>query len=171
MTALEPATAAQWIGYVRMSTWDQNEKRQLEARFWTEGSGHRVVLRQPTAEGGVVSLGGLDCEELERNVPAQVFIAEAVDLQAWRTVTIYVLRDTLDAAGITVTAPEHPWGIATVAANGKTCEPLLCEVPRLLLSRGLLGGSQFARALVGFYLAVYRALTAITGQSASSRMR
>ncbi|WP_024821094.1 hypothetical protein [Arthrobacter sp. 31Y] len=48
-------------------------------------------------------------------------------LQSWRTVTTYVLRDTFDAAGITVTAPEHPWGIATLAANGTTCEPLLCE--------------------------------------------
>ncbi|MDE8671037.1 hypothetical protein PY310_20990 [Pseudarthrobacter sp. H3Y2-7] len=49
-------------------------------------------------------------------------------VQSWRTVTTYVLRDTFDAAGITVTAPEHPWGIATLTANGSSCEPLLCEV-------------------------------------------
>lgn len=48
-------------------------------------------------------------------------------LQSWRTVTSYVLRDTFDAAGITVTAPEHPWEIATLSANGSSCEPLLCE--------------------------------------------
>lgn len=48
-------------------------------------------------------------------------------LQSWRTVTTYVLRDTFDAAGITVAAPEHPWGIATLTGNGRSCEPLLCE--------------------------------------------
>lgn len=50
-------------------------------------------------------------------------------LQSWRTVTSYVLRDTFDAAGITVTAPEHPWGIATLTANGHRREPLLCDTP------------------------------------------
>jgi hypothetical protein len=47
-------------------------------------------------------------------------------LQSWRTVTRYVLRDTFDAAGIAVTDPSHPWGIATLTANGTSCEPLLC---------------------------------------------
>ena len=48
-------------------------------------------------------------------------------LQSWRTVTGYVLRDTFDAAGITITTPQHPWGIATLSANGQSAEPLLCE--------------------------------------------
>ncbi|MFE4079489.1 hypothetical protein [Paenarthrobacter sp. YIM B13468] len=48
-------------------------------------------------------------------------------LQSWRTVTRYVLRDTFDAAGISVGEPTHPWGIATLTANGTTCEPLLCR--------------------------------------------
>ena len=48
-------------------------------------------------------------------------------LQSWRTVTRYVLRDTFDAAGIAVTDPSHPWGIATLTANGTSCEPLLCR--------------------------------------------
>ena len=48
-------------------------------------------------------------------------------LQSWRTVTGYVLRDTFDAAGITVTPPQHPWGIATLSVNGRSAEPLLCE--------------------------------------------
>jgi hypothetical protein len=48
-------------------------------------------------------------------------------LQSWRTVTNYVLRDTFDAAGIAVTGPEHPWGIAILSANGSSCEPLLSE--------------------------------------------
>lgn len=48
-------------------------------------------------------------------------------LQSWRTVTTYVLRDTFDAAGITVATPEHPWGIASLSANGAVCEPLLYE--------------------------------------------
>ncbi|MGF6832263.1 hypothetical protein QF015_000412 [Paenarthrobacter sp. TE4293] len=47
-------------------------------------------------------------------------------LQSWRTVTGYVLRDTFDAAGIAVTEPGHPWGIATLTANGISVEPLLC---------------------------------------------
>jgi hypothetical protein len=48
-------------------------------------------------------------------------------LQSWRTVTRYVLRDTFDAAGIAVTDPSHPWGIATLTAKGTSCEPLLCH--------------------------------------------
>lgn len=48
-------------------------------------------------------------------------------LQSWRTVTRYVLRDTFDAAGITVGEPTHPWGIATLSAKGTSCEPLLCR--------------------------------------------
>ncbi|WP_442542445.1 hypothetical protein ACSBOX_10870 [Arthrobacter sp. KN11-1C] len=48
-------------------------------------------------------------------------------LQSWRTVTRYVLRDTFDAAGIAVTDPSHPWGIAILSANGTSCEPLLCR--------------------------------------------
>lgn len=48
-------------------------------------------------------------------------------LQSWRTVTAYVLRDAFDAAGITVTAPDHPWGIAALSMNGRSCEPLLCH--------------------------------------------
>jgi len=46
-------------------------------------------------------------------------------LQSWRTVTTYVLRDTFDAAGITVADPSHPWGIATLTVNGASSEPLL----------------------------------------------
>lgn len=48
-------------------------------------------------------------------------------LQSWRTVTRYVLRDTFEAAGIAVTDPGHPWGIATLTAKGASCEPLLCR--------------------------------------------
>ncbi|NIJ03466.1 hypothetical protein FHR86_003825 [Paenarthrobacter ilicis] len=48
-------------------------------------------------------------------------------LQSWRTVTTYVLRDTFNAAGITVAAAEHPWGIATLSTSAATSEPLLCE--------------------------------------------
>ncbi len=48
-------------------------------------------------------------------------------LQSWRTVTRYVLRDTFDEVGIAVTDPGHPWGIATLTANGTSCEPLLCH--------------------------------------------
>lgn len=48
-------------------------------------------------------------------------------LQSWRTVTRYVLRDTFEAVGIAVTDPGHPWGIATLTANGTSCEPLLCQ--------------------------------------------
>ncbi|MHC6220782.1 hypothetical protein [Arthrobacter sp. MMS24-S77] len=48
-------------------------------------------------------------------------------LQSWRTVTRYVLRDTFDAAGIAVTEPSHPWGIATLTVQGTSCEPLLCR--------------------------------------------
>lgn len=62
---------------------------------------------------------GKDDELIEQLLPPFV--------QSWRTVTAYVLRDTFDTAGITVTAPEHPWGIATLSANGSSCQPLLCE--------------------------------------------
>ncbi|MCA4135487.1 hypothetical protein [Arthrobacter sp. M4] len=63
---------------------------------------------------------GKDDELIEQLRPSFV--------QSWRTVTTYVLRDTFDAADITVTAPEHSWGIATLSAHGRRCEPLLCEV-------------------------------------------
>ncbi|MFJ6455988.1 hypothetical protein [Paenarthrobacter sp. NPDC091669] len=49
-------------------------------------------------------------------------------LQSWRTVTGNALRDTFDAAGISVADPDHPWGIATLTANGFSAEPLLCLV-------------------------------------------
>lgn len=49
-------------------------------------------------------------------------------LQSWRTVTGNVLRDTFDSAGISVADPHHPWGIATLTANGFSSEPLLCLV-------------------------------------------
>lgn len=62
---------------------------------------------------------GKDDELIEQLLPPFV--------QSWRTVTTYVLRDTFETAGITVTAPQHPWGIATLTANGSSCEPLLCE--------------------------------------------
>ncbi|MCR1160237.1 hypothetical protein NEK97_02025 [Paenarthrobacter sp. UW852] len=46
-------------------------------------------------------------------------------LQSWRTVTTYVLRDAFDATEITVADPNHPWGIATLMANGTSSEPIL----------------------------------------------
>ncbi|WP_197412774.1 hypothetical protein [Arthrobacter sp. EpRS71] len=49
-------------------------------------------------------------------------------LQSWRTVTHYVLRDTFDAAGISVTDHSRPWGIATLTANGVSREPVLCRM-------------------------------------------
>lgn len=48
-------------------------------------------------------------------------------LQSWRTITTHLLQDTFDAAGIAVSAPEHPWGIAILTANGNSCEPLLYD--------------------------------------------
>ncbi|AFR29077.1 hypothetical protein ARUE_c21730 [Arthrobacter sp. Rue61a] len=49
-------------------------------------------------------------------------------LQSWRTVTRYVLRDTFDHAGISVTEPVDPWGIAVLTSGGSSTEPLLCVV-------------------------------------------
>ncbi|WP_309073466.1 hypothetical protein [Paenarthrobacter sp.] len=49
-------------------------------------------------------------------------------VQSWRTVTHYVLRDTFDAVGISVSDSNHPWGIATLTANGISREPVLCHV-------------------------------------------
>lgn len=77
-------------------------------------------------------------------------------LQSWRTVTRYVLRDTLDAAGIAVTDPRHPWGIATLTANGTSCEPLLChagEADRERAEAAIYGGLQlltFAAILTNY---------------------
>ena len=52
-------------------------------------------------------------------------------LQSWRTVTHYVLRDTFDSAGISVTEPSHPWGIATLTAFGVRREPVLCQMDQV----------------------------------------
>lgn len=49
-------------------------------------------------------------------------------LQSWRTVTRYVLRDTFDQAGISVTDPSDPWGIAILTSGGRSVEPMLCIV-------------------------------------------
>ncbi|MFJ5958823.1 hypothetical protein ACIQC5_23025 [Paenarthrobacter sp. NPDC092416] len=74
-------------------------------------------------------------------------------LQSWRTVTRYVLRDTFDAAGISVTEPGHPWGIATLTANGASCEPLLCGADTLSPLAPEPGGLQlltFAEAMTHY---------------------
>jgi hypothetical protein len=51
-------------------------------------------------------------------------------LRPWRAVTSNLLRDAFSAAGVTVAAPKHPWGIAILTmnrSNGSSCEPLLCD--------------------------------------------
>lgn len=48
-------------------------------------------------------------------------------LESWRTVTGNLLQDAFSAAGVTVAAPMHPWGIAILTMNGRSCEPLLCH--------------------------------------------
>ena len=86
-------------------------------------TGHLMV--RDAAEWDALALAlsnayhGKDDELIEQLLPPFV--------HSWRTVTTYVLRETLETAGITVTAPEHPWGIATLTVNGSSCEPLLCE--------------------------------------------
>lgn len=86
-------------------------------------TGHLMVRDASEWDALALTLGsayhGKDDELIEQLLPAF--------LQSWRTVSTYVLRDTFDAAGITVRAPEHPWGIATLTANGSNSEPLLCE--------------------------------------------
>ncbi|GAA5200184.1 hypothetical protein GCM10023346_41650 [Arthrobacter gyeryongensis] len=46
---------------------------------------------------------------------------------AWRSVVRNLLTDTLNAIDITVTPAVHLWGIATLNAAGRSCEPLLCS--------------------------------------------
>jgi hypothetical protein len=86
-------------------------------------TGHLMVRDTSEWDDLALALGNAydskDDELIEQLLPPFV--------QSWRTITTYVLRDTFDAAGITVTAPEHPWGIATLTANGNSCEPLLCH--------------------------------------------
>lgn len=48
-------------------------------------------------------------------------------LHSWQAVATKVLADTFDSAGIAVTSPTHPWGIATFSVAGNSCEPLLCK--------------------------------------------
>lgn len=48
-------------------------------------------------------------------------------LESWRAVTSNLLRDAFNAAGVTVAAPKHAWGIAVLTMNGSSCEPLLCD--------------------------------------------
>lgn len=49
-------------------------------------------------------------------------------VMGWRAVTRNLLTDTLESAGIKVSAPAHPWGVATLEWDGLRCEPLLCSV-------------------------------------------
>ncbi|MFF2300618.1 hypothetical protein [Arthrobacter sp. efr-133-R2A-120] len=48
-------------------------------------------------------------------------------LATWKSVTRNLLTDPLNTIGITVTQAVHPWGIATLNAAGRTCEPILCS--------------------------------------------
>lgn len=65
-------------------------------------------------------------------------------LMGWRAVTRNLLGDTLESAGIRVSAPAHPWGIATLEWDGLRCEPLLCsvdeELPDALEEAAVYGG-------------------------------
>ncbi|WP_193591299.1 hypothetical protein [Paenarthrobacter sp. YJN-D] len=57
-------------------------------------------------------------------------------LESWRTVTGNLLQDSFSAAGVTVAAPTHPWGIAILTMNGSSCEPLLCDADDTVDDRG-----------------------------------
>lgn len=76
-------------------------------------------------------------------------------LAAWKSVTRNLLTDTLDAAGITVTPASHPWGIATLQANGRNCQPLLCTadgVPKITVD-AVYGGlrlQNFEEVIAGY---------------------
>lgn len=48
-------------------------------------------------------------------------------MHAWRSVARTMVADELVGAGISVSAPEHPWGIAVLKRGGRTGEPLLCD--------------------------------------------
>lgn len=65
-------------------------------------------------------------------------------LTEWRAVTRNLLADTLESAGIKVSAPVHPWGVATLEWDGLLREPLLCsvdqELPDALEEAAVYGG-------------------------------
>ncbi|MDQ0241452.1 hypothetical protein [Arthrobacter bambusae] len=65
-------------------------------------------------------------------------------LAAWRAVTRNLLAGTLESAGIKVSAPAHPWGVATLEWDVLRCEPLLCsvdeELPDALEEAAVYGG-------------------------------
>ncbi|MCZ9884699.1 hypothetical protein [Arthrobacter sp. B2a2-09] len=77
-------------------------------------------------------------------------------IAAWKSVTRNLLTDTLNAIGITVTQAVHPWGIATLAAAGHSCEPLLCapeELPALPKTTSAYGTPRllnFEEVMAGF---------------------
>ncbi|MBB6404193.1 hypothetical protein [Arthrobacter sp. AZCC_0090] len=50
---------------------------------------------------------------------------------AWKSVTRNLLTDTMNAIGITVSPANHPWGVATLELDGRSCEPLLCSPEEL----------------------------------------
>ncbi|GAB2713840.1 hypothetical protein ACX801_18215 [Arthrobacter bambusae] len=65
-------------------------------------------------------------------------------LMGWRAVARNLLTDTLESAGIRVSGPVHPWGVATLEWDGLRCEPLLCsvdeELPDALEAAAVYGG-------------------------------
>lgn len=62
----------------------------------------------------------------------------------WRAVALNLLTDTMESAGIRVSSPVHPWGIASLEWDGLRCEPLLCsvdeELPDALEEAAVYGG-------------------------------
>ena len=63
----------------------------------------------------------------DRNDNDKIGMLRESFIAAWRSVIRNLLTDTLSAIDITVTPAVHPWGIATLNAAGRTCEPLLCS--------------------------------------------
>jgi hypothetical protein len=64
-------------------------------------------------------------------------------LAGWRAVTRNLLIDTLESAGIRVSSPAHPWGLAILEWDGQSCEPQLCapeELPDALGAAAVHGG-------------------------------
>lgn len=61
---------------------------------------------------------------------------QGIYLATWKSVTRNILADTIEASGIAIAEPTHPWGIATLKAAGRSCQPLLCSPEELPDSPG-----------------------------------
>lgn len=89
-------------------------------------------------------------------------------LAAWKSVARNILTDTFEPFGIAVGAATHPWGIATLEAAGRSCQPLLATVDARAAGTAA-SGRAYLRSFDEVMANYDACLTFLSGPAASHR--